>query len=246
MRQFAFLNPFKFSKKYATYICITKLIKLKTMNTLIINAHPFPHSKESSSLTVLNYFLSIYKELTDENSISQINLYESSIPALDPAMLTTINKLQSGGRLTDNEQNLLKRRDELISQFKEAKRIILVMPLHNFNISSKVKDYIDNIFVARETFKYVAGGSVGLLDDGRKVLVVQSSGSIYDQNDRYTPMDHSSKYLESIFNFMGFDEYHILRIQGLAINDRDEILTQAFNDAEYLASEMAAESCMVS
>ncbi|RNM43564.1 FMN-dependent NADH-azoreductase, partial [Staphylococcus aureus] len=33
--------------------------------------------------------------------------------------------------------------------------------LHNFNITSRLKDYIDNIMIARETFKYIEEGSVG-------------------------------------------------------------------------------------
>ncbi|VED63897.1 NAD(P)H-dependent oxidoreductase [Staphylococcus delphini] len=34
-------------------------------------------------------------------------------------------------------------------------------PLHNFNVTSRLKDYIDNILIARQTFKYTSDGSVG-------------------------------------------------------------------------------------
>ncbi|WP_425321200.1 NAD(P)H-dependent oxidoreductase [Campylobacter mucosalis] len=72
----------------------------------------------------------------------------------------------------------------------------MVTPLHNFNITSKFKEYIDNIFIARETFKYVSGVSIGLMSDDRKVLLLQSSGAIYSQNDpKYSPIKLSRIYI---------------------------------------------------
>ena len=80
---------------------------------------------------------------------------------------------------------------EILQQFKSANTYIIVLPLHNFNIPSKLKDYMDNIMIARETFKYTENGSVGHLKDGRKMLVIQASGSIYTNNDWYTEVDYS-------------------------------------------------------
>lgn len=44
----------------------------------------------------------------------------------------------------------------------------------------------DNILIAKETFAYTENGSVGLLTDGRSVLVIQSSDG---NNDWYTEME---------------------------------------------------------
>ncbi|MGX0277930.1 FMN-dependent NADH-azoreductase [Staphylococcus haemolyticus] len=41
----------------------------------------------------------------------------------------------------------------LLNQFKANHLIVILIPLHNFNITSRLKDYIDNIMIARETFK---------------------------------------------------------------------------------------------
>ncbi len=48
---------------------------------------------------------------------------------------------------------------EILKQFKIANKYVIVFPLHNFNIPSKLKDYIDNILIARETFKYTETAS---------------------------------------------------------------------------------------
>lgn len=52
---------------------------------------------------------------------------------------------------------------ELINQLRAADYIFIYMPLHNWNVPSKFKDYLDNILTAHETFKYTATGSVGLM-----------------------------------------------------------------------------------
>ena len=41
--------------------------------------------------------------------------------------------------------------------------------------------YIDNIFIAGETFKYTENGSVGLMTDDYRLLMLESAGSIYSK-----------------------------------------------------------------
>nr|WP_290439839.1 NAD(P)H-dependent oxidoreductase [Streptococcus gallolyticus] len=42
--------------------------------------------------------------------------------------------------------------------------------MHNFNLTSRMKDYINNILIARATFEYTENGSVGLMTDDCQVL----------------------------------------------------------------------------
>ncbi len=119
--------------------------------------------------------------------------------------------------------------------------IIIVYPLHNFNISSKLKDYMDNIFIAKETFKYTENGSVGLLKDGRSMLRIQGSGSIYTNNDWYTEVEYSYKYLKSIFNFIGIEDLEIFRVQGSSIYSREELEERAKIEAITFAKAFAAK-----
>ena len=100
--------------------------------------------------------------------------------------------------------------------------------MHNFNITSKMKDYMDNILIARETFKYTETGSVGLMTDNYKVLLLQASGSMYTNNDRYTPLEFTHYYLKTMFEeMMGFDKFYIVRAQGTVVLPADEVLNSA-------------------
>lgn len=206
---------------------------------LIINAHPKVDSTSSFSLNVLHHFLKTYKELNPSETIEQINLYSEEVPAVDQTVLSAWDKLAKGEPITAEEQKVTSRMAEVLQQFKSANKYVIAMPLHNFNIPSKLKDYMDNIMIARETFKYTENGSVGLLKDGRSLIVIQGSGGVYTNNDWYTEVEYSHKYLKSMFNFLGVEDYQIIRVQGTAVLNRDEILEKAYKEAEAAASHLS-------
>lgn len=79
-----------------------------------------------------------------------------------------------------------------------------------------------------------------MLTDGRSLLVIQASDAIYTNHDWYAEVEYSHKFLKSMFNFMGIIDYQIIRAQGNAILDRDEILAQAFLEAEEAAERLAS------
>lgn len=208
--------------------------------TLIINAHPKVDDTSSVSIKVFNHFLESYTELIPNNeTIEQINLYDDVVPMIDKTVLSAWEKQGNGQQLTDEEQKVTERMSEILQQFKSANTYVIVLPLHNFNIPSKLKDYMDNIMIARETFKYTETGSVGLLKDGRRMLVIQASGSIYTNDDWYTDVEYSHKYLKAMFNFLGIEDYQIVRAQGTALLDPNEVLQNAYKEVKEAASRLA-------
>lgn len=202
------------------------------MQTLIINAHPDFKNKESFSNKLQHLFLNEFSKHFPEENPTILNLYEQTIPRIETDQLLGIwNKQKAGVNLTPFEEDICNTSNKLLTQFKEHHRIVIVSPLHNFNITSRMKDYLDNILIARETFKYTENGSVGLMTDDYNVLLLQASGSIYTMNDRYTPLEFSHYYLKEVFQeIMGFNKFDIVRAQGTAILEADTILKTAQSD----------------
>lgn len=214
--------------------------EIKMNKTLIINAHPKIDDTSSVSLQVFNHFLKAYKGLIhDSEVIEQINLYSEVVPMIDKTVLSAWEKQRKEQELTSQEQKVTERMSEILQQFKSANSYVIVLPLHNFNIPSKLKDYMDNIMIARETFKYTENGSVGLLKEGRRLLVIQASGGIYTNNDWYTEVEYSHKYLKSMFNFLGIEDYQIIRAQGTNLLEPNEVLQKAYKEAEEAALRLA-------
>ncbi|ANM73809.1 putative acyl carrier protein phosphodiesterase (putative) [Lactiplantibacillus plantarum] len=188
--------------------------------TLIVNAHPDFRNAAHYSVQLEQAFLQLFQTRFPNDTVDVINLYDTVIPqATVPELLGIWEKQVQHVNLSIEEQRLFAINQQLLQQFKAHHRIVIAMPLHNFNVPARLKDYIDNILVARETFRYTENGSVGLMTDNYRVMLLQASGSIYTRNDRYTPMEFSRLYLDKMFTeIMGFDRFEIVRAQGLQTN----------------------------
>lgn len=186
------------------------------MKTLIINAHPdFTNIGDHYSLQLQQHFIKGVQEKYPNNEITIFNLYQQEIPRLDctdKGLFTAWNTEDTkNAQIISTQQT----HQKLLSQFLSHHRVVITLPVHNFNIPSRLKDYLDNVMIAGKAFRYVHNGSVPLLTDDRKLMVLQASGSIYTQNDRYTNLDFSVQYLKEIFtNIMGFNSFELVRAQG--------------------------------
>ncbi|RLL45480.1 FMN-dependent NADH-azoreductase [Oceanobacillus piezotolerans] len=209
--------------------------------TLIINAHPRVDSEDSISLKVGKHLIKSYRK-SGKKVIHQINLYQDYVPAIDGLFLKAYDNMENGIALEGDEEQILHRMAEIVMQFKQTDRYVIVMPLHNWNIPSKLKDYMDNIILPRETFQYRKDGGIeGLLTGDRSVLVIQASDNDYSNNDWNTDLEFSHYYLQAMFQLLGINNYHIIRAQGNAIYPTDQILMKAYKEAEAVAKDWIAE-----
>jgi len=134
------------------------------MQTLIINAHPDFRNTAHYSIQLEQAFLQHFQSRFSEDTVDIINLYDMAMPqATVPELLGIWEKQAQHVTLSAREQQLFAINQQLLQQFKAHHRIVIAMPLHNFNVPARLKDYIDNILVARETFRYTENGSVGLM-----------------------------------------------------------------------------------
>lgn len=189
------------------------------MTILIINAHPDYLNPQRTINQLEQTALEQLKQLAPNADVEQLNLYapETNIPEITAENL-------NDPALVNDAQN------QLIGQWKRADLILIMMPLHNFNVVSRLKDYIDNILIANKTFKYTADGSVGLLDGKQKVAYIQSSGSDYEHDIRYVNADIAPHYMRTVLNFMGITKMELIRAEGLDLMENDK--AQLVEDAK--------------
>jgi FMN-dependent NADH-azoreductase len=109
---------------------------------------------------------------------------------------------------TDNRESLqqhLALSDELIAELKSADTLVFGVPMYNFSIPSVLKQWIDYVCRAGETFRYSSSGPVGLSGVKRAYIVTATGGTPVGSS-----MDFASGYLEQICKFIGVEEiYHI-------------------------------------
>lgn len=161
--------------------------------------------------------------------IENINLYDPSvhIPVMDKFMFN-YERVQ----LTEKEQHDKIRQKELLAQWKSAEAVFIYMPLHNFNVVSKFKDYIDNIVIVNETFKCEEESLIGLDNSNKQITFVITSGGEFDKHIQYTNLDFAVQYIRGIFSVLGIDKVKVLRVEGLdlAFNNKEQLVKKAIFD----------------
>ena len=191
------------------------------MKILQILAHPDYDNK--------NRISNLLAELGEEelrkkyNNITTLNLYDPKcyIPVMDKHMFNYDDK-----ELTKQEEVDKIRQEELLNIWKKSDCVFIYMPLHNFNVVSKFKDFIDNIVIVNETFKCEIETMVGLDNTNKQVTFVITSGGEFDSHIQYVNLDFAVQYVRGVFSVIGINKVKIIRSQGLDLvhNDKQAIV----------------------
>lgn len=198
-------------------------------------------SEKSKSINVGEHFLNEYKANHPNDTIETLDLFNDEIPFLNQDIFDAWAVLKSGesiDTLSKEDQDKVRRNDELLNQFIGADKIVFVNPMWNLFFPPVLKAYIDILCVARKTFMYTAEGPVGLLKD-KKVLHIQSSGGVYDRSEGAPIVDFGDAYLKHMMEFFGIFDYEAIHIDGIdaAPDKKDEIMGEAKDKASKLARE---------
>ena len=183
------------------------------------------------------------KELRKNNftNIEALNLYypECYIPIMDKNMFN-----YDGKELTKSEQQDELRQKELLKQWKNAEAVFIYMPLHNFNVVSKFKDYIDNIMIVNETFKCEVETMLGLDNPDKQVTFVLTSGGEFDSHIQYVNLDFTVQYVRGILSLLGIEKMKLIRVQGLdlAHNNKDAIVEESKEELKSWIAEFSKKN----
>jgi len=210
------------------------------MKTLLINAHPGFKHPHHFSIQLQTQFITKFNQIFPTSDLTILNLYDITLPRIEEQQLYTIwAKQDSNEPLLPEEAKLATISDQLLAQLKAHHRIVIATPVHNFNVTSRLKDWLDNILIARETYRYLAAplangrSSEGLLTDDYRVLVLIASGSIYTRHDYYEQLDFAPNYLRLMFtDLMGFSQFDLVRAQGTDIRPNHEVVADMTADLD--------------
>jgi len=113
----------------------------------------------------------------------------------------------------------------LVEQLRNADVLVLGVPMYNFGISSQLKDWIDNVSINQETFRYTPNGPEGLLKN-KRALVGFARGGLY----RGTEADTQTPYFKAWLKFIGIEDVQFIYAEGL--NMGEEANAAGFATAE--------------
>lgn len=98
---------------------------------------------------------------------------------------------------------------DLITELKTSDTLVIGVPMYNFGVPVVLKQWIDYIARAGQTFKYTEQGPVGLSGVKQAYVVIASGGTPVG-----SPMDHISPYMKTVLGFIGVEAVHIIDAAG--------------------------------
>ncbi|OYD26463.1 FMN-dependent NADH-azoreductase [Mycoplasma testudineum] len=165
---------------------------------------------ESYSTTLLNTYVEAYKKFAPEEKLEFIDLNK---------LEATTRVMNSSNLFTDYFTN--GKSDELINQLKGVNKVIMAVPMTNFNINAVTKVYFDHINVANKTFSYKyakKGDAVGLLDH-LDVQILTTQGAPLG----WYPWGNHTAYLKGQWEFFGAKVFDPILVHGTKIKENADL-----------------------
>ena len=128
----------------------------------------------------------------------------------------------------------------VIEEFKSADKYVMAVPMWNFSIPYRLKQYIDILVQPTYTFSVTKSGSYeGLIKD-KPVFIAYSRGGRYLRGTGAEAFDMQTKYLELILGFIGFVDIRSVTVEPTLAGGA-EVAKQRRAEAIEEARKMAKE-----
>lgn len=169
---------------------------------LVLNGSVIP-SEKSNSHEMARVFLEEYKKVNPKDEIIELNLNKLVVGT---NTLTT----ETFGTYWSEDEGM-----KYINQLKEVDKVLVIAPMYNFHVSGMLKNYIDHVALANQTFSYkyaTKGASIGLLDE-LKIQILATQGA---PKGWYPWGDHVA-YLKGTWEFMGATVAEPILLAGVKV-----------------------------
>lgn len=198
-----------------------------------------PRGERSKSNSIADAFIKAYKQANPDDNIETLNIFNAKLPTFDGFTVQAKYTMMHGKEHSSEEEEAWKAVEKVIEQFKSADKYVLSVPMWNFSIPYRLKQYIDILVQPDYTFSYDdKKGYQGLVKD-KPILVIYARGGEYAKGTESEALDLQSRYIELIFGFIGFAEIRSIivepTLQGGADIARQKV-DAAIQKAEQLAS----------
>jgi FMN-dependent NADH-azoreductase len=197
-----------------------------------------PRGERSKSNSVADAFIEAYRKTHPQDKIETLNVFTADLPSFDGFTVQAKYTIMHGKTHSSEEAAEWKNVEKIIEQFKSADKYLLSVPMWNFSIPYRLKQYIDILVQPGYTFSFdQEKGYQGLVKD-KPLLVVYARGAEYTKGTESEAFDLQSKYIELIFGFIGFTDIRSIVVEP-TLQGGEDTARQKVNAAIKKAKQLA-------
>lgn len=200
-----------------------------------------PRTDRSHSLAVADAFLEAYRRAHPGDEVVTLDLFREDLPAFDLEAVSAKYKIIHGQDHSEQDENTWRNIVAIIERFKSADKYVWAVPMWNFSIPYRLKQYIDILVQPGHTFTVSADGNYEGLVKNKPAVVVYARGGAYPEGSPMAAYDFQKPYLELILGFIGLTNVQSLVVEGTLSDDPEGMAqrkAQAISKARELAGQL--------
>lgn len=181
-----------------------------------------PRSDKSISLKLGDAYLRAYKEKYPDVQVDEIDLWHANLPEFDGDSAAAKVSFFGEAAMNEKQKTVYEELVSIFNRFNAADDYLFAVPMWNFGVPYKLKQYIDILSMPGTLFGFEpATGYIGLLKNKRATAVYTAAIYMPGLSKAYGT-DHTTPYLTDWLNFAGIDDVTNVWFYGSKMREAEE------------------------
>jgi len=180
-----------------------------------------PRTGRSHSVAVADAFIDSYQQTHPGDNVKTVDIFRTDLPGFDLPAATAKYEIMHGEEHSKQDQQIWAEIVSVIEEFKSADKYVMAVPMWNFSIPYRLKQYIDILVQPGYTFSVTEDGNYEGLIKNKPVFIAYARGGEYPPGTDKEAFDLQRKYLELILAFMGFRDMRSVAVEPTLASGAD-------------------------
>lgn len=204
----------------------------------LLNIESSPRGPRSASISIASAFIDAYGKACPALQVDTLNVWEEDLPEFGSEAIGAKYKGVSKEPLAPAEASIWTRISALARRFQQADRIVLGVPMWNFDYPYKLKQLIDLVSQRGMLFGFDGKAYEPLLSIPR-ALVIHVRGQSHDPSTYAASpgFTHQADYLDFWLRFIGVREIRRLMVERTWDGRATQAIAQGRADATAMAAD---------
>lgn len=200
-----------------------------------------PRGERSRSGAIADRLLDGLREARPGLEVETLELFEADLPAFDREAIEGRYARLVGGPVEPEQALAWGRLEEWGAHFLSFDAWLFAVPMWNFGVPYRLKQYIDVLTHPGITFRNDLQGNVEGLAAGRTAIIVAAGAMPIEADGPLAHLDFQLTYLQAWLGFIGVSDIHALRLAPTfgPVEAVDAVMDEAGQRAERLARALA-------
>ena len=204
----------------------------------LLHIQASPRGNRSASVTVAQHFIESYLATHPGDTVETLDLWQAGLPEFDGAILDAKYAVLHGQKHTPEQLQAWQAVVKIADHFKSADKYVFSLPMWNFGIPYKLKQFIDVLVQPGLTFNFTPEEGYKGLVLGKPAVAVYARGGAYGAGSGMEGYDAQSPYLKEVLGFIGFTDIKEIFVEPTLASptSKDEAVAAGSRRAKELAS----------